>query len=112
MGRTPPGPANRRKKVTTDCNRINDFKEFAGDKPLNKYVFTDFQAWSDLLVRVPQNHVKLPAIREKSRQEAADYNDALPIKKRLPTLSEENDRQQLSESASHILPRDGSRASV
>lgn len=76
------------KKVTTDCNRINDFKEFAGDKPLNKYVFTDFQAWSNLLVRVPQNHMKLPAIREKSRQEAADYNDALPIKKRFPTLSE------------------------
>jgi integrase len=76
------------KKVTTDYNRIRDFMAFAGDKPLNKYVFSDFQSWSNLLVRVPQNHMKLPAIRDMSREAAADYNDGLPLKKRLPTLVE------------------------
>lgn len=76
------------KKVTTDFNRITDFMNFAGDKPVNKYVFSDFQTWSNLLVRVPQNHIKLPAIREMTREEAADYNDQLPSKKRLPTLTE------------------------
>lgn len=76
------------KKVTTDFNRITDFMHFAGDKPVNKYVFSDFQTWSNLLVRVPQNHIKLPAIREMTREEAADYNDHLPSRKRLPTLTE------------------------
>jgi len=76
------------KKVTTDYNRITDFMNFAGDKPVNKYIFSDFQAWSNLLVRVPQNHMKLPAVRDMSREQAADYNDGLPSKKRLPTLTE------------------------
>ncbi|CAN7610667.1 site-specific integrase [Rhizobium leguminosarum] len=75
-------------KLKTDYNRINDFIKFAGDKPVNKYVFSDFQAWSNLLVRVPQNQMKVPTIRNMSHQDAADYNDSLPSRKRLPTLSE------------------------
>jgi len=76
------------KKIKTDRNRIEDFIEFAGDKPLNKYTYFDFQRWANLLVRVPQNLDKIPAFRGASRQEAADYNDRLPPHRREPTLVE------------------------
>lgn len=82
------GLAIDEKKIKTDYNRINDFCEFAGNKPVNKYSYFDFQKWSNLLVRVPQNHNKIPEIREMTRQEAAEYNERLPLKKRLPTLTE------------------------
>lgn len=75
------------KKVRTDQNRINDFKEFAGDRPVNKYDFLDFQKFANLLARVPSNYSKLPELRGKTRQEAADYNGALDPRERLDTLA-------------------------
>lgn len=75
------------KKVRTDHNRITDFIEFAGDRPVNKYSFFDFQRWSNLLVRLPHSYSKLPETRNLSREEAADYNDALPSDARLPVLT-------------------------
>jgi integrase len=74
------------KKVRTDQNRINDFKEFAGDRPVNKYEFFDFQKFTSLLARVPSNYSKLPELRGKTRQEAADYNSSLKPEERLDTL--------------------------
>lgn len=76
------------KKVKTDYNRIKDFCGFAGDKPVNKYTYFDFQRWSNLLVMVPQNHDKIPAIRHLSREEAVEYNNTLRPSERLPTLTE------------------------
>lgn len=76
------------KKVKTDYNRIKDFSAFAGDKPVNKYTYFDFQRWSNLLVLVPQNHDKIPAIRHLSREEAVEYNNNLKPSERLPTLTE------------------------
>ncbi|MBB5576967.1 MULTISPECIES: site-specific integrase [Rhizobium] len=75
------------KKVRTDQNRINDFKEFAGDKPVNKYEFFDFQKFASLLARVPSNYSKLPELKGKTRQEAADYNNSLSPEDRLDTLA-------------------------
>ncbi|NEI32217.1 hypothetical protein GR232_36120 [Rhizobium leguminosarum] len=75
------------KKVNTDRNRILDFIEFADDRPANKYSYYDIQRFANLLVRVPGNYSKIPQIKGKPRQEAADYNDRLPAKDRLPTLS-------------------------
>ena len=82
------GLAIDEKKIKTDYNRIRDFSEFAGNKAVNKYSYFDFQNWSNLLVRVPQNHNKISEIREMNREEAADYNDRLSSKNRLPTLTE------------------------
>ncbi|MGF0539897.1 hypothetical protein ACQQ2Q_18005 [Agrobacterium sp. ES01] len=75
------------KKVSTDRNRILDFIAFAGDKPANKYSYFDIQRFMNLLVRVPGNYSKIPHLKNKSRQDAADYNDRLPDDQRLPTLS-------------------------
>ena len=75
------------KKINTDRNRILDFIEFAGEKPANKYSYYDIQRFANLLVRVPGNYSKIPQIKGKPRQEAADYNDRLPADQRLPTLS-------------------------
>ncbi|WP_149338673.1 site-specific integrase [Neorhizobium sp. P12A] len=75
------------KKINTDRNRILDFIEFAGDKPANKYSYYDIQRFANLLVRVPGNYSKIPEIKGKPRQDAADYNDRLPADQRLPTLS-------------------------
>ncbi|WP_141682932.1 site-specific integrase [Agrobacterium tumefaciens] len=75
------------KKIATDHNRILDFIEFAGDKPANKYSFYDIQRFANLLARVPGNYSKIPQIKGKPRQDAADYNDRLPADQRLPTLS-------------------------
>ncbi|NTG47617.1 hypothetical protein G6M04_09540 [Agrobacterium rhizogenes] len=75
------------KKVRTDQNRINDFKEFAGDRPVNKYGYFDFQKFASLLARVPSNYSKLPELRGKTRQEAADYNSGLSPEERLDTLA-------------------------
>ncbi len=75
------------KKTDTDYNRIKDFIEFAGDRPVNKYRYFDFQKYANVLAKVPSNYNKIPEIRDKSRLEAARYNDALPIDDRLPTLS-------------------------
>ena len=75
------------KKVRTDQNRINDFKDFAGDRPVNKYEFFDFQKFANLLARVPANYSKLPEVRHKSRQEAAEFNDSLGPNERHPALA-------------------------
>ncbi len=74
------------KKQVMDENRIRDFVSFAGDRPLNKYKFSDFQKYADLLVRVPVNYKKFPALKHMSFAEVADYNDALSGKKRYETL--------------------------
>lgn len=76
------------KKVRTDQNRITDFLDFAGDRPVNKYRYSDFQSFANLLVRVPANYVKEPKTRNMTRQEAADYNDNLPPARRFETLTE------------------------
>ncbi|RWX75962.1 hypothetical protein EPK99_20035 [Neorhizobium lilium] len=81
------GQGIAQKKTDTDYNRIKDFIEFAGDRPVNKYRYFDFQKYANLLAKVPSNYNKIPEIRDKSRLEAALYNEALPINKRLPTLS-------------------------
>lgn len=75
------------KKVRTDRNRIADFLNFAGDRPVNKYRYSDFQSFANLLARVPANYVKEPRTRNMTRQEAADYNDGLPPARRFETLS-------------------------
>ena len=75
------------KKVRTDQNRINDFKDFAGDKPVNKYEFFDFQKFANLLARVPANYSKLPQLRGKTRREAAEFNDSLSLAERYETLA-------------------------
>lgn len=75
------------KKVRTDQNRITDFLDFAGDRPVNKYRYSDFQSFANLLARVPANYVKEPRTRNMTRQEAADYNDGLPPARRFETLS-------------------------
>lgn len=75
------------KKTDTDYNRLKDFIAFAGDKPVNKYRFFDFQKFANLLAIVPSNYNKIPDLRGKTREEAAAYNAALPPEQRLETLS-------------------------
>lgn len=75
------------KKVRTDGNRIRDFVAFAGNRPVNKYRYSDFQAFANLLARLPANYVKEPRLRNKTREEAADYNDSLPPTRRYETLA-------------------------
>ncbi len=73
------------KKITTDYNRITDFITFAGDKPLDKYTFLEFQRWSNLLARVPKNMSVVPHLKGKTHQQAADHNDRLKIPR--PTMT-------------------------
>lgn len=75
------------KKVDTDYNRLKDFIAFAGDKPVNKYRFLEFQRFANLLVRLPGNYVKIPELRNLSQVDAADFNDRLPTAKRHKTLT-------------------------
>ncbi|WP_313196583.1 tyrosine-type recombinase/integrase [Shinella zoogloeoides] len=77
----------KEKKTDTDYNRLKDFIAFAGDKPVNKYRFFDFQRFANLLAIVPSNYNKIPALRGKTREEAAAYNANLPSEHRLETLS-------------------------
>lgn len=73
------------KKITTDYNRITDFIAFAGDKPMDKYTFLEFQRWSNLLTRVPKNMSVVPHLKGKTHQQAADHNDRLKIPR--PTMT-------------------------
>lgn len=41
------------KKVKTDQNRIRDFVEYAGNKPVNRYRFSEFQGFTITLARSP-----------------------------------------------------------
>lgn len=75
------------KKIKTDRNRILDFVAFAGNKPVNKYRYSDFQAFANLLASVPKNLSKEPRLRGMTHQEAADYNDSLPPARRFETLA-------------------------
>lgn len=75
------------KKTDTDYNRLKDFMAFAGDKPVNRYRFADFQQFATLLASVPANYVKYPAFKGMSQEEAADYNETLPTKEQLDCLS-------------------------
>lgn len=75
------------KKVDTDYNRLKYFIAFAGDKPVNKYRFLEFQRFANLLARLPGNYVKLPELRNLSQVDAANFNDRLPRAKRHKTLT-------------------------
>lgn len=75
------------KKIRTDRNRIQDFAEFAGNRPVNKYRYADFQSFANLLARVPADYTKDPRLRDMTRQEAADFNDRLPLSLRHETLA-------------------------
>lgn len=66
------------KKIDTDYNRIKDFVQFSGDKPINKYGFLDFQSFANLLARVPASYSVKPQFRNMSQVEAAFHNDNLP----------------------------------
>lgn len=76
------------KKVRTDRNRITDFVDFAGNRPVNRYRYSDFQGFANLLARTPSNYSKEPRLRNMTRQQAADYNDSLPPDRRFDRLSE------------------------
>lgn len=75
------------KKVRTDGNRIRDFVDFAGNRPVNKYRYSDFQSFANLLARLPANYIKEPRLREMTREQAADYNDSLPPDRHFETLA-------------------------
>ena len=75
------------KKTTTDYNRINDFIAFAGDQPVNKYKFDQFQKYAIMLAAVPSNYNKKPDLRDMSLEEVSDYNQNLSDNERLETLS-------------------------
>lgn len=75
------------KKVRTDGNRIRDFVAVAGNRPVNKYRYSDFQSFANLLARLPANYVKEPRLRDMTREEAADYNDRLSPDRRYDTLA-------------------------
>ena len=76
------------KTVTTEYNRITDFIRFAGDRPVNKYTFFDFQRWANVLARVPKSASVKPKLRDMSHVDAADYNDSLPFGSRHPVMTE------------------------
>lgn len=71
------GTAVGEKKISMDYNRIHDFITFAGDRPVNKYKYFEFQRWSNLLSRVPGRLGTMPQFRGMAHQQAADYNDSL-----------------------------------
>ena len=43
-----------------DSNRIRDFVDFAGNRPVNRYRYSDFQSLANLLARLPANYMKDP----------------------------------------------------
>ncbi|MBN9334517.1 tyrosine-type recombinase/integrase [Devosia sp.] len=74
------------KKVKTDANRIRDFVEYAGNKPVNRYRFSDFQSFTNVLARSPANMVKERMFHGMTREQAANHNDTLK-ERRFPTLT-------------------------
>ncbi|WP_150497890.1 DUF6538 domain-containing protein [Roseibium aquae] len=76
------------KNVNGQINRIRNFIDFCGDRPLNKYKFLDFQEYANLLVHVPANWSRRPEMRDGTLQEAADHNNGLPPKRRHETFTE------------------------
>jgi integrase len=75
------------KKTTTDYNRIKDFIAFAGDQPVNKYKFDQFQKYAIMLAAVPSNYNKKPDLCDMSLEEVSTYNQNLSDNERLETLS-------------------------
>ncbi len=75
------------KKVKTDANRIRDFEVYAGNKPVNRYRFSDFQGFTNILARSPANMSKERTFNGMTREQAADHNSALPESHRFPTLT-------------------------
>ncbi|WP_172965685.1 tyrosine-type recombinase/integrase [Agrobacterium sp. FDAARGOS_525] len=75
------------KKIDTDYNRIKDFITFAGDKPINKYRYLDFQSFANMLVHVPASYSVKPEFRSMTQAEAMRHNDGLPPAKRHKTLT-------------------------
>ncbi len=74
--------------VKGQINRIQNFIDYCGDRPLDKYKFLDFQEYANLLVYVPANWHRRPEMRDGTLQEAADYNNGLPPRRRHETLTE------------------------
>ncbi|MEP5622325.1 MAG: tyrosine-type recombinase/integrase [Hyphomicrobiales bacterium] len=70
------------RNVDGQINRIKNFIEFAGERPLNEYKFLDFQEYANVLGRVPADWRRLPQMRDGTVMEAAEYNDQLPPKRR------------------------------
>jgi len=75
------------KKVDTDYNRVKDFITFAGDKPINKYGYLDFQSFANMLAHVPAKYSVKPEFRGMTQAEAMRHNDGLPPAKRHKTLT-------------------------
>lgn len=75
------------KKVKTDNNRIRDFVVCVGNKPVNRYKFSDFQGFTNVLARSPANMTKERKLSGMTREEAANYNDSLQKEHRFPTLT-------------------------
>lgn len=75
------------KKVDTDYNRVQDFITFAGDNPINKYRYLDFQSFANMLVHVPASYSVKPEFRGMTQAEAKRHNDSLPPAKRHKTLT-------------------------
>ncbi|MFP5077417.1 site-specific integrase [Rhizobium sp. YIM 134829] len=75
------------KKVDTDYNRIKDFIAFAGDHPINKYRYLDFQLFANMLAHVPASYSVKPEFRGMTQVEAVKHNGSLPPAKRHKTLT-------------------------
>lgn len=75
------------KKIDTDYNRVKDFIGYAGDKPINKYRYLEFQEFANLLAHVPASYSVKPEFRGMTQFEAAAHNDSLEPKKRHKTLT-------------------------
>lgn len=75
------------KKFKADQNRIRDFVVYAGNKPVNRYRFSDFQGLTDVLANSPANMSKQPTFDGMTREQAALYNKGLSEAHRFPTLT-------------------------
>ncbi len=75
------------KKVDTDYNRVKDFISFAGDKPINRYRYLEFQEFANLLAHVPAKFSMKPEFKGMTQFEAAAHNRSLDPRKREKTLT-------------------------
>ena len=75
------------KKIDTDYNRVKDFITFAGDQPINKYRYLDFQSFANMLAHVPASYSVKPEFRDMTQAEAMEHNGNLPPAKRHKTLT-------------------------
>ncbi|KAE8235102.1 hypothetical protein A4X03_0g9900, partial [Tilletia caries] len=75
------------KKVDTDYNRVRDFISYAGDKPINRYRYLEFQEFANLLAHVPASFSLKPEFKGMTQFEAAAHNRSLDPLKRHKTLT-------------------------